>query len=951
MAEYSPELEAYLAEEEYSPELEAYLKKDEPSFLQSVGQRYEDYWAQTQAGVRQLPGYEALTDWITGAETKRPSGFNQVLDAVKAPGNILMGVMGLLDPVGTVGAEAGKRGWEAVGEPGGEWGRTAAELLGGVAGGIGTAKLASKIPGVRTAVRPGLQMIPETKPALATEITPFPASPGRVVEDGATQLSLLPPTKSPAAPAIYDTVFDEIVSPATRQEASELRGFLRQKNLSPDERQWAQIQLARLEGKVQLKPRVVETAPASPERLLTGDVPGQPSLLEIKTPDAPAMIQRGDVKIVGHGETGGTRVAPGQLDGVGFQMQLFEELENGKTVIPDWLSNPKVPIEKALETVEDPGLGTKLYNAYMNNFQNPVIKSIGLLVTAPSTAIRNFMFQLSAQGAEIPKQALQEVLYTGSLEGAWTRATAQLTGLIDSPRYRQELFDIMQRTSPEVRENLGRRGMIADYTELPAADWYDKTVEPVQKFFNKGNELQEKTFWYASMMASLKADLAPLGLQLGKNIKAGDVPQALIDRAVDHAYRMTFSAPMGKQFEQAYKAALKIPLVGIVLNEAIPFARFNYSNALWQLMDASPAGFMRAALNTANPEEAAKIMAQSMLGTKMIEQFARMKEDTSLGVWEVNIPGIGKVDLRRWHPISAYALIGEAINRPPGSKNSRISLEDIESLMTGGTRLDDTMLGLLTRVKDLSLEGIYQGATDSLAAIVSRWTTPMKWGQDIYQLTGLRPDAQAIDRDVTTGKYGILDRAVANIPGLRDTLPERIDPTLGPGEKPGPRDSLEYLQRLTGLEAVRSNVVKDEMNRLKFTGPQGQDFMEQIYESLESKGINIRTPESLHSSVAAGDFARKMYGSERDKDLNRAMNTLMRDVGHPYLQRLVESEGYQKLPIELRRFIFNQYQSEMKNVIRKVSQAGGGPELVVEQFVKDMSPVMRGFMDFLSVKD
>lgn len=910
-----------------------------PSFIQSLIDREKAYWEQAQTGVRQMPGYNYLTDLLSGAKTESKGG---LLDALKAPLNLGMGVLGMIDPVGTVGSEVGKRGWQAAGEPGGEWGQLGAELLGGIGGGMAGAKILSKVPGITPAVRRGLQTVEETQQVLGSKISPIEAAAAKTVGDpGANQLSFLE-RMSPDLPQEFETVVKEALPKGARTELAEARAFLKKKGLSETDREWALNKIQAIENKTTFSTDTFETFPARQGELIKGDIPGQPGLLESEVPAFKGGIVREGTGVVGEVPTGRRVASPGQLDQVGYQQELFDEMK-GKRVMPA-PSNTHEP---------DPTLTEKISNWYMMNMQNPLVKSTGLLVTAPGTALRNFMYQGYRSTLEVPMQALQEMIYTGSFEGAWQRAATQLTGVFDSAAYRKELFDVMERAPKEVREMLGRRGMIADYAELPAADWYDKTIQPVQKWLNKANELQEKGFWYTNLAASINGQLAPMGVKLGRDLRAGQLPQQVINKAIDHAFEMTYSSPMGDKVHTAYKAVLNMPIAGILLNEAAPFARFNYSNALKEVIEMSPAGMALAGLKAFDPrtaEEAARGIAKSMIGTKMIEQFARIKQDPTLDVWEVPLPGYGKVDMRRWFPLSAYALLGELFNRPLGTKNARVSGEDLESVLTGGTRIDDTAIGVLARMKDLSLQGAMRGLGESATTMMARWTTPFKGLNDAYALVTGDPNVMAA-RDVTTRRFGPFDKAAANVPGLRQMLPERIDPSLGPGERPGPRNRDEYVAQLAGLDTVRSNVVKDELSRLKFTGSQGDALMESVYARLREKGIDVKSPVELEGSTTAGDFPRKMYASEGDKDLNRAMNTLMRDVGQPFLERFMTSEGYKNAPLELQRFIINQWQTELKSTFKKVAVAGGGPEVAMEQFFKDMSPITRGFLEYMTIKE
>lgn len=927
------------ADPDDKPAVSPVYEDEIPSFLQRILDREKGYWAQAQQGVRQLPGYEQITDLVTGAESPRAGGVAQLLNAIKAPGNILMGTLGLIDPVGTVGAEAASTAHKAVGSPGGEWGDIAAELIGGMAGGVGTAKLASKLPFVKPAVRPGLSLTPETQPVLGRKIEFIPAK--TVVDESPIQPSILTGKQAPDLPRETTTVFDEVVSSGVRQERAQLKAFLSRKNLSEDERAWAKSQLSALESKVQITPREVELFPEKSGSLITGDIPGEPSIFQ-RGVEVPEHIQRGPVEVVDEILTGRMKPTPGQLDQKGYQTELSDEIL-GKRVTP----------APSKANAPDPKLAQKITDWYMMNVQNPLVKSTGLLVTAPGTAIRNFMYQGYRSTLEIPIQALQEIMYTGSLEGAWSRASTQLSGVLDYAQTRKELFDVMNRAPKEVREMLGRRGMIADYTQIKTADWYDRLIDPIQRRMNILNEKQEKLYWYSNLASSINAQLAPWGMKLGKNIRAGDLHQDIVNKAINHAFEMTYSSPMGDKVQRAYQAILEMPIAGLILNEFAPFARFNYGNALKEIIEMSPAGMVKAGMNAFDPrtqEEAARYIAKSMIGTKMIEQFARLKEDPSLDVWEINVPSLGKVDMRRWYPLSAYALIGELFNRPIGTKNSRVSGEDISAALTGGTRIDDTALAVLTHMKELSLEGTVRGLGESATSMMARWTTPFKGMQDAYALVTGDPNVMA-SRDVTTGKFGPFDKAVANIPGLRQMLPERIDPTLEPGDRPGPRNRGEYLAQLEGLDTVRSNEVKEELNRLKFTGPQGQATLDRIYDRLREKGIDIKTPVELPGSPTAGDYTRKMYAAEGDKDLNRAMNKLMQEVGQPFLKRFMTSEKYRNAPLEVRRFIVSTWQTELKSAFKKVAMAGGGPELAMEQFIKNMSPVTRGFLDYMTVKE
>lgn len=932
--------------------------------------------------------------------TPRGDGLDAVANLVKGPANLLMGAMGMF-PSNLVGGAVGETGWKALGQPGGELGRALSEIVGGVGAGLPELKLLSKLTSV--APRSALKTYKEAETAIApaSAIRAYEGTKGgvipelekvRKVSDAEQRLVVgygnveRDPYTQVLREAVQDSIRkDRMVNPVGQKadmfladvQTDEFRAFADQitkalraegysdeaitafigrqakmlyktpEGVTPQMKVDRGVVSKEIEKLASTNPQLAEDIGVPLSKNYAPDL--QEGLFGRVTEGAPGGIERygsttGDVY-----ETGRQfeKVSPGQLTQSGYQQELMKDLKKSPILTEAEKTKKELDAFTDLMASRNPNyvppkMATPDEQGHFMKFQNALIKGTGLLVTGPQTGLRNFLQQGTRTALEVPLQAYQEMLATGSLENAWQKSTSQLGALYDlgfMPRKMQTgIEETFGRLSEATQKTIAKKGMYEEYKNIRTPDWYEKTAGKAQKIFNWANEKQEKAFFYANYLASLEGDLKAIGKTLGKDITFGQLPQEMIDKAASHALEMTYSRNMPEAAQKAFEWALKVPGLGLLVNEMAPFARFNYGNALRDVINFSPIGFAQASLMK-DPEKAARIMAKSMLGTKMIEQAARMKKDGQADIWEMDIPGLGRVDTRKWHPMDAYAFLGEIINRPIGSKNQRVTPEDYIALFSGGTRIEDTAMGVLAQAQNFSEGQVLQGFMQSLQQMVARWTTPLKWADAAYALGSGRPEAM-VDRDVMSGKFYGLDRAMANVPGLRELLPERIDPTQQ--EAPGPTNRWDYALRMSGLEPVRQSALKEELKRLKVTGPQGKDFLNNLYDKLN---VPQEQRSTISGSVSSGDLLRKMYGSTGDKELNREMNDLMRKVGAPIIETIMKSDVYQKQPDAVRRLLIDFITEDLRSELKDAAIAKLGPGKALGQIIKNMDPTLRGILD------
>lgn len=637
---------------------------------------------------------------------------------------------------------------------------------------------------------------------------------------------------------------------------------------------------------------------------------------------------------------------PGQRRGAGVQL--------------DWNSSPVLlEAEKAAKTAttaasivsgkdidfvvksKDPGFTMKLHNMLR--------KSVMGLVTGPGTTARNIVQQAIRGGLEIPISAYEEILKGGSIQDAINSVGSQMGNLLDLDEGRR-MVGFLSEAQQQRLAYKGITGDVRSGADLKSFGFVDKVIDPAFNKANFFNQRQEEYFWLKGFQSRINAWKS----KVGGNVKDGDIPENVLTDAFNFANELTYSRDMTKSIQEGWEKALSIPGVGLLLQEAQPFARFNWGNALVDILDFSPVGFTHA-IASGNADEAARIMGKSLVGGQILQEAMRQKEVPQGEWYEMNFPGIGKVDARRWHPLDAYALLAELTHRPLGTPNSRVTPADVAQVLAIGTRLDDTAIGALV--------GMFQGeSTRSLArnmgqvagSYLSRWTTPLKWAQGVQEVGTLATQGQlgplGVQRDLNTEHFGfggILDRPAANIPYLREQLPARVDPTTP--NTPGINTGVEYTSKLFGLDPVQTNRLKEELKRLKFTGPQGKDTEEHLAEQLGLEEQRSITGEL--DVPKAGDFLQKLYARTGDPKINRALNEAMAKQGSQVLEAIIDSPAYNKLSDAQRGLLMDTLITGLKASFRQGQKAGASPYEAVQTWLKGQGPSFRRMLDEMARKN
>jgi hypothetical protein len=947
-----------------------------PSMLGRMGHEAKAGFQQMQEGIRQNPIYDAVMG-MGRYDIKKKGLVEPLIGAVKGGFNIPMGFFRMWGAPSSAAATTTR---QAAGLP--DWTQLPLEIGLGIGTDIPLAKVAKQIPRglpllkhlekVLPSTTKGLKTQPETTTAKATAIDIVEGTPEHVIPDLPRTLTQAEELVKKSSPLIEKTPYNQALrefveetiqrDPSIGEKATVLPLLQRAEQLveylkSPEYRAFAAdiTEVLRSAGMPDeaivtfLKSRArseLFASEVSPLGKASQDISRQVQKLAQTNPRLAVLLDEAvpqgeqlslfgrtvaeePTRVVSKGategslyETGRNLTAPGQVDQRAVQLSL----EIMKTpVSPGWVTS-KMPTQ-------------------VQRLHNLLKKSLVAMVGSPYTATRNMVQQALRSTLEIPVGAYEEILAGGSVKDAMTKVGSEL-GSWFSHKNSEKYLDFL---SPEQVEKLQFKGMYGETPLSDTASWapVDRVLDSLLNKATAMNRRQEKFFWLKAFEASVNSEKAKRGLM---NLTESQLPSDILDAAYNHANEMTYSRDiMWKGLKRAYKEASELPIIGpLLISDIQPFPRFNWGNALVDLLDFSPVGFYKA-VGRKDTEAAARAMGKAVIGSKILSYALSEKEVPKGEWWQVNLPGFEKpFDVRRWHPLGAPFLMAELYHRPMGSKNARVTFPEVVQMLSGINRIDDTMVGALVgMLENASTQNFESHFNTAIGNYLSRWTQPLRWGQLAEQLVepAFRDNPESWkQRDVLTnfgGVGGMFDRSISNIPIASNLLPPRIDPTTK--DSPGLKDYWDVMAKLTGLDPIQTNRLKSELTRLKFTGEQGKDFLDQAVEQLDLERDKLQTG-SL-DVPKAGDLYSRMFARTGDRDRNRILNEHMSKVGSELIDKLLDTEFWQDATDPERSLVMSKTIDKFKGAFKEYEKEGMSKTQAIDKWLRDKDPFIRRLLD------
>lgn len=459
----------------------------------------------------------------------------------------------------------------------------------------------------------------------------------------------------------------------------------------------------------------------------------------------------------------------------GRTLQALSRVEKElRAIIPD------IPIEVRPLTGWE-----RFKNVYLSidNFRR------SLLVTQLATAARNAISQAG-------RYTLGTV--TDALNGVIGTLTGQPAAF--APAF-EDLSAIFRRMSSAERNKL--QNVLNDFP-LENARLFNTPVgdvalsNKISNFFNTLNRTQEYYFRNLILDSKLHAAATKLGTTIEK------LPMEEIGKAVDDALEWTFSkspgpGTAGRAIMNAYREIPPLTLIN-------PFPRF-MSNAVRFLYEYSPAGI----LSLFRPQTRAAIAAgdynaisKAIIGTTMLGAAMTIRGNESLAGerwYEIKI-GDKTFDARPFAPFSTYLFLAEMMMN--GMQN--ISGKDIGLALIGINRISGTGLALVDLLSDNIDANNFQKIVEPIiSSYISGFTVPFVTIKDIIGQFRLE---ERVVRDTADQQWW--GKAIANVPGLNEILPERSSFFE---DKPLQREDT-ILRQVSGVTLYTKAYIQEELDRL-----------------------------------------------------------------------------------------------------------------------------------------
>lgn len=462
---------------------------------------------------------------------------------------------------------------------------------------------------------------------------------------------------------------------------------------------------------------------------------------------------------------------------------------------------------------------------------------IGLMITQPATAMRNFGGSVGYVGMEAGARAFDNglALLTGRrpvkfgdafnvighmMNRTETRLLAEeITRL--KPKEQQLLF----KTYNEVNRQLGKS----------EGAW--GVVDQVVDWLNVFNRFQDHLFRQSAFVASVERQLNDIGgpslKQLMKDGRLADVDAQIIDRAMHEAMRATFTdEPTNQMAKGMLEGIRKInENVPFTLTQVLPFPRFMFSALKFQY-EYSPLGLIdvlgkkgRAKLAKGDAHDLGKaIVGTATLGGALL---ARHSEYAGENWYEIIGDDGTAYDIRPIFPLAPYFYVADLVKRVnEGTFFTGNFIQDVLEATAGVSfRQTVDMTTVNGLIKSLQSDGSWTDKTwRSLAELVAdtgaSFLIPTSTVRDIQ--AQFDPELRYMRDARGQGFWDTLENRVNDrIPNLeflgfgetgRGVLPDRQSALRGPTQQY--QDPL--LKQMTGMTAYEApNIVEQEFARLK----------------------------------------------------------------------------------------------------------------------------------------
>lgn len=341
----------------------------------------------------------------------------------------------------------------------------------------------------------------------------------------------------------------------------------------------------------------------------------------------------------------------------------------------------------------------------------------------------------------------------------------------------------------------------------------------------------------------------------------GQIPEQLINDAVDYAHKVSFSDNPSTEFGRLIVSLSKYPGADLLTG---PFGRYTVSAAKYAY-DTSPLALLKL-VKARSGEDIAKSISGTTVGLGKLA-LANEIRNSDLGgdnYWELNAGG-KTIDLRVYAPMLIPELFvtemikrvgnGTIANNPPQLKDFASGLLGITSRGGMGIASVDDFVSALSSTDESgwhkflssvgSIAGIYPqrlttpgaavrdiagGAAEAASPLFDKWQAMMdnltefakerNTKRDVTTPQQLLPDQFAADNPkiaaVAKAASPAIMPAMANIPGLDQMLlPQRTSTSAEPGRRETPLADEPF-----GLKIIQPhNEVEKEISRLNLSPP------------------------------------------------------------------------------------------------------------------------------------
>ena len=357
------------------------------------------------------------------------------------------------------------------------------------------------------------------------------------------------------------------------------------------------------------------------------------------------------------------------------------------------------------------------------------------------------------------------------------------------------------------------------------------------------NRIQEFTMRRAVFLSTLDKNVrVTTGRSLDEVMRTQQfhlIPKEAFAKATDRALEVTFSKNPTSKIGKGFVSFFDAPGMSLV----VTFPRY-FTNAARYLWELTP-GPLFTKLPFSKAEQAKmmsgdpSVLTKPMIGAGLVyTAYQVVKNQPETNKWnEVDVPGVGTMDVRTYPPFAAAMFVSDVIRRTHEGRLFDFDLTEAANAIIGlqdrsGVALEavDKFVEAAAGVRD------WEAAQRTLSQLggeyTRRFTTPLAAikdlaaggagvSADVARMFGaLEPLAAELEefaaeesklRDTRT-RLPWLDPALANIPGLNQSLPEAQDPARGAT----PTRTNPIARQLGVTLPEQKTEIRGELDRLQF---------------------------------------------------------------------------------------------------------------------------------------